>query len=96
MTLVEILPIIIYLLLIILIIVGIILGIKFIITIDKINYLVDDLTNKVKTLDTFFNMFNLVNNKLSVLTSRISESIINLFDRVMNFKRRKVEEEDYE
>ena len=95
MTLVEVLPIIIYILLIILIIVGIILGIKFIITIDKINYLVDDVTNKVKTLDTVFNMFTLVNDKLGVLTGKVSELFINLFDKVMNFKRRKVEE-DYE
>ena len=95
MTLVEVLPIIIYILLIILIIVGIILGIKFIITIDKINYLVDDVTNKVKTLDTVFNMFNLVNDKLGVLTGKVSELFINLFDKIMNFKRRKVEE-DYE
>lgn len=95
MTLVEILPIIIYILLIILIIVGIILGIKFIITIDKINYLVDDVTNKVKTLDNVFSMFTLVNDKLGVLTSKVSELVINLFDKVMNFKRRKVED-DYE
>lgn len=95
MTLVEVLPIIIYILLIILIIVGIILGIKFIITIDKINYLVDDVTNKVKTLDTVFNMFNLVNDKLGVLTGKVSELFINLFDKIMNFKRRKVED-DYE
>lgn len=95
MTLVDVLPIIIYILLIILIIVGIILGIKFIITIDKINYLVDDVTNKVKTLDNVFNMFTLVNDKLGVLTSKVSELIINLFDKVMNFKRRKVDE-DYE
>ena len=95
MTLVEILPIIIYILLIILIIVGIILGIKFIITIDKINYLIDDVTKKVKTLDNVFNMFTLVNDKLGVLTGKVSELFINLFDKIMNFKRRKVEE-DYE
>lgn len=95
MTLVEVLPIIIYILLIILIIVGIILGIKFIITIDKINSLVDDVTNKVKTLDNFFNMFSLVNDKLGILTNKVSEVVINLFDKIMNFRRRKVED-DYE
>ena len=48
------LPVIIYLLLIILLVIGIILGIKLIITIDKTNAILDDVSKKVATLDTVF------------------------------------------
>ena len=48
----EVLPIIVYILLIVLLIVAIILGIKLIGTVGKVNTLVDDVTQKVKTLAT--------------------------------------------
>ena len=65
----TVLPIIIYFLLIILLVVGIILGIKIIITIDKVNVVVDDLTKKIKTLDGVFNLVDAATNKVGYLTS---------------------------
>ena len=44
----QVLPIIIYLLLIVLLVVAIILGIKFILTMNKVDDVIDDLTMKVK------------------------------------------------
>ena len=55
--LIEVLPIIIYLLLIVLLGVAIILGIKLIGTMNKVDVLVDDVTAKVKTLDKVSSVF---------------------------------------
>lgn len=95
MTLAEILPIFINILLIILITIGIFLGIKLIITIDKINYLVDDVTKKVKTLDSIFSIFDLVSNKLTFITDKIGTIITSLFEKISGTKKRK-EEDFYE
>ena len=48
------LPVIIYILLIILLIVGIILGIKSIITVNKVEKVVDDVSEKVESLNGLF------------------------------------------
>lgn len=95
MTLAEILPIFINILLIILITIGIILGIKLIITIDKINYLVDDVTKKVKTLDSIFSIFDLVSNKLTFITDKVGTIITSLIEKISGAKKRK-EEDFYE
>ena len=75
----ELLPIIIYFLLIIVIIVGIVLGIKLIITIDKVLKIVDDVNEKVERITPMFDAFSLVSNKVSnIITSVVGtfESII--------------------
>lgn len=94
MTLVELLPVIIYFLLIILLVIGIILGIKLIISIDKINYLVDDVTKKVKSLDYVFSMFDLVSNKLVFISERVISFITGLIGKISNLKNKK-EEDDF-
>ena len=50
------LPLVIYVLLIILLIVGIVLGIKAIRMINKVDKVVDDVNDKVQTLNGFFNL----------------------------------------
>lgn len=69
----ETLLMVIYLLLIALIIVAIIIGIKFIQTIDKINVLVDDVSEKVKSFNKLFEVINFANERMSM----ISEVLIN-------------------
>lgn len=96
MTLVEVLPIIVYFLLIILLIIGIILGIKLIITIDSVNYLISDVTKKVKSLDNIFNIFDMFSNKVGFLTDSIANFIKGIVNKVVSLKKRKEEEEDYE
>lgn len=88
MTLVELLPILINILLIILITIGTILGIKLIITIDKLNYLVEDVTKKVKTLDSIFSIFDLVSNKLTFITDKIGTVISNIIEKITNKKEK--------
>ena len=96
MTLTQILPIIVYLLLIVLLVIGIILGIKLIITIDNVNYLVGDITKKVKSLDNIFNIFDMFFNKVGFLTDTIANFVKNIVNKVVSLKKRKEEDEDYE
>lgn len=96
MTLTQILPIIVYLLLIVLLVIGIILGIKLIITIDNVNYLVGDITKKVKSLDNIFNIFDMFSNKVVFLTDTIANFVKNIVNKVVSLKKRKEEDEDYE
>ena len=63
----ETLQIVIYVLLIILIAVAIVIGIKLIGTLNKVDLLIDDVSNKVKTLDRVFEVIDMFNNKMSEL-----------------------------
>ena len=78
----QILPIIIYLLLIILIVVVIILGIKLILTIDKVNSLVDDVTDKVEKVTPIFNTLGVVSNKFSDIMGTVVGAIEKLISKV--------------
>ena len=79
-----------------LIVIGIILGIKLIITIDNVNYLVGDITKKVKSLDNIFNIFDMFSNKVGFLTDTIANFVKNIVNKVVSLKKRKEEDEDYE
>lgn len=92
----SVLPIIIYILLIVLLVIGIILGIKLIITIDKVNYIVEDVSKKVEALDGFFKIINGVNNKFSLITDKISGFIMDLISKLPIFNKRKEDDEEYE
>lgn len=96
MTLVEVLPIIVYFLLIILLIIGIILGIKLIITIDEVNSIIEDIRKKVKSLDGIFSIVDIASNKLGLITSRISDWTMSLVNKIVSLRKRKDDEEDYE
>ena len=95
-TLNTVLPIVIYLLLIVLLIVGIILGIKLIITIDEVNAVIEDIRKKVKSLDVIFSIVDIASNKLGLITSRISDWIMSLINKIVSLRNRKDEDEDYE
>ena len=58
MSVAEFLPIVLYILGSILLVVLIILGVKLIITMNKIENVVDDINTKVKTLDGFFSVID--------------------------------------
>ena len=65
------LPIIIYVLLIILLIIGIILGIKWIITINKVEKVVDDVNEKVESLNGLFQVVDFTTDKLVSITDDV-------------------------
>ena len=89
------LPIIIYILLIILLIIGIILGIKSIITINKVEKVVDDVNEKVESLNGLFQIVDFTTDKLVALTDRVVDGISTLASRLF-FKKKKNKKEDME
>ena len=89
------LPIIIYVLLIILLIIGIILGIKSIITINKVEKVVDDVNEKVESLNGLFQIVDFTADKLVSITDKVVDGISSLVSRLF-FKKKKNKEEDME
>ncbi len=92
MTIVEMLPVIIYVLLIILLIILIILGIKLIGVINKTDKLIVDVQNKVNSFNGIFKIIDVVGEKLSFGVNTIVDSIINLINKI--FRKRR--DDDYE
>ena len=88
------LPIVIYFLLIILLIVGIILGIRSIQTLNKVDKVVDDVNDKVQSLNGFFNLVDFTTDKIVSLTDRIVDGISGLIGNV--FKRKHTSEDEEE
>ena len=89
----TVLPIFVYILLIVLLVVGIILGIKLIITLDKINEIADDVKTKISAFDNLFKVVSGVSDKFSMITSRITDTVISLVNKIGNRRRK---DEDYE
>ena len=87
----QVLPILIYLLLIILVVIGIVLGIKLIITIDKVNVLVDDVNKKVERVTPIFNAVGFVSDKMSNVFTTVASAAENVVNRFINKNN---EEED--
>ncbi len=83
----ETLQIIIYALLIILIVVAIVIGVRLIITLHKVDLLIDDVSAKVKTLDRVFEVIDVFNNKMSALGDSVVGFISGGIRRI--FKKRK-------
>lgn len=90
------LPIIIYFLLIIILIVGIILGIKFIRTTAKIEKVVDDVNDKVQSLNGLFSVIDFTTDKIVNLTDKLVDKISMLISKLFfrkNNKKENIEEE---
>lgn len=77
----------------ILLVVLIILGIKLIITMNKIEVVVDDINKKVKTLDGFFSMIDFTTDKLAMLSDRFVDAATSLIKKLF---RRKEDETNNE
>ena len=83
---VDALTIVLYVLGSILLVVLIILGIKLIITMNKIEVVVDDVTKKVKTLDGFFSLVDMTTDTLALLSDRFVEMTSSIIKKI--FKRK--------
>lgn len=88
----EYLPILIYILLCILITLLIVICVKVIKTMNKVESIVDDANERVKSLNGIFNIVDVVTDKLSALTEVVTDSII-LFIKGI-FKKRKQKKEE--
>ncbi len=88
------LPIVIYFLLIILLIIGIILGIRSIQTLNKVDKVVEDVNDKVQSLNGFFNIIDFTTDKIVSVTDKVVEGISGLIGHVFKRRRTKNDEEE--
>lgn len=89
MTVVDVLPVILYILGAILLSALIVLTVKLIITMNKIEKVVDNITVKVQTLDTLFDMIGLVTGKFTSITDKVVDTVALLIEKI--FKRKEEE-----
>ena len=82
-------PIVIYFLLIIFLIIGIILGIKLIITLDKVEKVVEDVNDKVQTLNGFFHIIDYTTDKIAFATDKVVDTIASVFNKLLFSKKNK-------
>ena len=78
----EVLPVILYSLGSILLVVLIILGIKLIVTMNKIENVVDDINGKVKSLNGLFSMIDSTTDKLALLSDRVVDIVSSLIRKI--------------
>lgn len=92
----QFLPIVIYILLIIILIIGIILGVKTIITLNKVEKVVDDVNEKVQTLNGFFHVIDYTTDKLALATDKVVDGITSFVSKMLFSKKKnkKNEKED--
>ena len=86
MTVNDVLPVVVYILSSILLVTLIILTIKVIITMNKIEKIVDNITVKIKTLDGVFSVIEIVTNKFTSITDKVIDVITSLIQKVFNSK----------
>ena len=82
----EILPLVLYFLGSILLVVLIILGVKLIVTMNKIENVVDDINNKVKSLNGLFSIIDMTTDKLALLSDRLVDVVTTIIRKI--FKRK--------
>ena len=93
----DFLPLIIYILLIIILLVGIILGIRLIMTLNKVEKFVDDVKDKVETLNGFFHIIDYTTDKIALATDKVVDAIAGFVSKIIfNKKKNKKLEKDEE
>lgn len=75
-------------------VISIILGIKFIITLNKVEKVVDDVNDKVQTLNGFFHIIDYTTDKIALATDKAVEGVISLFNKLIFKKKKKIESDD--
>lgn len=92
MTINEVLPVVLYLLGSVLLVALIVLTIKLIITMNKIEKVVDNISVKVSALDELFNVIGSVTGKFATLTDRVVDSLASLIEKIFRGKGDKLNE----
>ena len=91
------LPIVIDFLLVIVLIISIILLVKFIITINKVNRIVDNVEDKVNSLNGLFNIVEAASSKVTGIYSKVIDFAASTVEKLfMKNKNKEGDEEDYE
>ncbi len=94
MEILDILQVILYILGSILLIVLIILGIKLIITMNKIENVVDDINVKVNKLNGLFSIIDVTTDRLALLSDKVVDGISSLVRKIFSKKKRKEDDID--
>lgn len=90
----EVLPIFIYILLIGLLIISIIIGIKLIITMNKINKIVNDVEDKINALNGIFSIIEATSNKITAIYTKLVDGVWGVVDKIFNSKKERIEEDE--
>ena len=69
----------------------IVVAIKLIITTDKVNIILKDVENKLKSIYGFFNCLDSITDAISLVGNTLIDKTINLIDRLINRKRKQEE-----
>ena len=88
------LPIVIYILLIVLLIIGIILGIRSIQTLNKVDKVVDDVNDKVQSLNGFFNLIDYTTDKIVSVTDRVVDGVSGFLGSIFRRNKKYDDEEE--
>ncbi len=88
------LPLVIYILIIIVLVIGIVIGIKTIITMDKVDKIVNSVNNKVESLNSIFNIVDFASDKITVFVEKTIEFASNLISKL--WYKKSIDEEDEE
>lgn len=78
----EFLPIIIYLLLIVILIVGIVLGIRFIVLLGKASNVVEDIANKIRSLDGIFHIIDTATDQVVYVTDKVLDAVMGFITKL--------------
>ena len=73
----------------ILLVVLIVLGVKLIITMNKIENIVDDINGKVKSLNGIFSVIDMTTDKLALLSDKTISFISDIIKKIFN-KRKEI------
>ena len=92
MTVSEVLPVILYILGAILLVCLIILTVKLIITMNKIEKVVDNITEKVSALDKLFEIVGLVTGKFTAITDKIVDVAASIIEKIFNKRKDEIDE----
>ncbi len=92
MEILDVLQVILYILGSILLIVLIVLGIKLIITMNKIENVVDDINVKVNKLNGVFSIIDLTADKLVLISDKLVDGISSLIRKIFAKKKREDDE----
>ncbi len=91
----EFLEILVYVLGSILLLALIILTVKLILSVDRINAILDDVEDKMKTVDEVFSVIDRITDSFSTISDRIVDSLASIVSKLFTTKKRrkKIKEE---
>lgn len=92
----SVLPVIVNILLIVLLVVSIILIIKCIYIIDKARAILQNVEDKVNSLNTLFSVIELINTKIATVTDKVTSFVESIIDKLFNKKKKDLHDDEVE